>query len=360
MGPFGTCDMAGNVKEWCWNSAGTGKRYVLGGAWDEREYQFSGTDIRAAIARDTNMGFRCVKSLPGLEPPPTVFAEVKPAVRNFLAEPLLSDDAFQVAKGMFAYDKKKPLNPVDGHREETVTWLHERVAVDAAYGKERLLVHVFLPRDVTPPYQPVIYWPSGAAMFRATVSPRDECLTFIIHSGRALICPVFKGTYERKVAGMDFWEKTVQKAKDLGRSIDYLESRTQDFDLGALGYYGVSWGAAEGGPAVAIEERIKAAVLFDGGLTPSSSTRPERNAINYLARITIPVLMLNGRFDAIFPPDESQVPMFKLLGTDPSRKSHRLTDSSHIATISPERIQETVSWFDTYLGPVQRKGNVPE
>ena len=33
LGPYGTCDMAGNVKEWTWNEAGT-KRYILGGAME--------------------------------------------------------------------------------------------------------------------------------------------------------------------------------------------------------------------------------------------------------------------------------------------------------------------------------------
>jgi hypothetical protein len=64
--------------------------------------------------------------------------------------------------------------------------------------------------------------------------------------------------------------------------------------------------------------------------------------------------MLNGEYDNIFPPEEAQKPMFQLLGTDPSRKDHKVFKSSHVATPMAERIQETVSWFDRYLGPVNR------
>jgi hypothetical protein len=48
--------------------------------------------------------------------------------------------------------------------------------------------------------------------------------------------------------------------------------------------------------------------------------------------------------------------MFRLLGTDPARKKYRLFDSGHVAIPPAEQIQETVSWFDRYLGPVNRKG----
>jgi pimeloyl-ACP methyl ester carboxylesterase len=362
LGPYGTFDMAGNVKEWCWNSAGGGKRFILGGAWDERDTMFGSDDAQAAIDREKNMGFRCVKDLPGKEPPKEAFAEVTRTVRDFLAETPLSDLQFQIVKGYYAYDKMKPLNAKVEHWEATASWVHERVKVDAAYGTERLIVHLFLPREATPPYQPVIYWPTGGATLRAVVSPTDEYLAFLIRSGRALVCPVYKGTYERKIQPRGAerqWEYFVQQVNDLSRTIDYLETRG-DLNGGAIGYYGVSWGASDAVRVVAVEDRIKAAVFVDGGLGAYAFERPERDPVHYLPRITIPVLMLNGLYDSGFPPREAQEPMFRLLGTDPARKRYRLSDTSHVATPSPERIQETVSWFETHLRPVSPKSSPAE
>jgi formylglycine-generating enzyme required for sulfatase activity len=55
---FGAFDMAGNVKEWCWNASGE-NRFMLGGAWDEPVSRFSDPDTQSPFTRLATYGFRC-------------------------------------------------------------------------------------------------------------------------------------------------------------------------------------------------------------------------------------------------------------------------------------------------------------
>ena len=54
MSRTGAYDMAGNVKEWCLNEAGPGKRYIMGGAWDDPTYMFNDPDARSPFERSAN------------------------------------------------------------------------------------------------------------------------------------------------------------------------------------------------------------------------------------------------------------------------------------------------------------------
>ena len=136
-------------------------------------------------------------------------------------------------------------------------------------------------------------------------------------------------------------------SKDIGRSIDYLESRP-DIARDRLGFLGLSWGAAMAPLFLALEPRIKAAVLLGPGFYMQASL-PEADPVNFAPRVRIPVLMLNGRFDFFFPTDSSQEPMFKLLGTPDDHKNRLLYDTSHTVPRA-ELIRETIGWFERYLG----------
>jgi dienelactone hydrolase len=168
------------------------------------------------------------------------------------------------------------------------------------------------------------------------------------------LLPIYKGTYERRVQnieGPNIWrDLSIQIAKDFFTSIDYLETR-KDIDHDRLGYYGLSWGASAGPTLLALEKRMKVAVLVGGGLD-SERESPEIDPFNFASRVTVPVLMINGRYDFGRPLNTVQVPLFRLLGTSPRDKRHALFDSGHVPPRN-DIIKETLDWLDHYLGPVK-------
>jgi predicted esterase len=358
---FGTTDMAGNVKEWCYNETRGGKRIILGGGFGEPTYMFSDSDEQSPWDRRANFGFRCVK----LDSPPTPAeaALIEAPTFHYPKEKRVSEEVFKAYSAQYVYDKGK----LNARVEETVTkvgWQGEKVTFDAAYGHERVTAYLFLPKNASPPFQTLVYFPAVEAFYdeKPPLTGIADDFDFLLRSGRAMMLPVYKGSYERRDGLFEhtppapalFRDHVVAWSKDLGRSVDYLETR-KDVDSARLAYFGSSMGAVWAPVLLAVEKRIKAAMLFSGGVYSTSVVfLPEADPVNFASHVTIPVLMTNGRYDQTFPLEESQLPLFRSLGTPTKDKKHVIYEGGHGAFPRPDAVRESLDWLDKYLGPVRR------
>jgi pimeloyl-ACP methyl ester carboxylesterase len=202
----------------------------------------------------------------------------------------------------------------------------------------------------------VVYFPPTSAHFlKDSTNPSFPFGYFIPKSGRALIYPIYKDTYERSVEAHgpnDDRDLTVQIGKDLRRAVDYLETR-EDIDCSRLAYYGLSWGASIGPLLTAIEPRFVVSVLVAGGLHRYPDDWPPAAVPqNFAPRSTVPTLMINGRADFRAPVETNIRPMFDMLGTPAEHKRLILLDGGHVPGKPNEVIREVLEWLDLYLGPV--------
>jgi dienelactone hydrolase len=172
-----------------------------------------------------------------------------------------------------------------------------------------------------------------------------------------VIYPIYFGTFDRALSPVrtaaEWKDRLVKRFQDMRQSVDYLVSR-DDIDVSKLGYLGASWGSGSAPVMVALEDRFRTAVLFEGGLYQFGAP-PEADAFNFLPRVRIPVLMLNGRYDYTFPLESSQRPFFRWLGTPEKDKRHVVDDSAHDVMVNRTAVvKEVLAWLDQYLGPVAR------
>jgi eukaryotic-like serine/threonine-protein kinase len=355
LGPFGTYDMAGNVKEWCFNANGS-RRYILGGSSIEPRYMYQAPDVRPPFDRSESNGFRLVKNLPAKPISQALFADVSFENGDYRNAKPVSETIFRIYQGMYSYDQTPLDAKIESEDDSSPYWRRQRISFKAGYNDERVIAFLFLPRNASPPYQTVVHFPGAdAANFRTFLDVHLFNVDFLMKSGRAVMFPVYKGTFERITRPVDSGtnedrDQTIQRSKDLRRSVDYLETRT-DIDHDRLAFYGFSWGGQEGAISLALEPRFKTAVLADGGCNDAKHL-PEQDPLNFLPHIKIPVLMINGRYDFVVPLETCQQPFYRLLGTPVADKRQVLLDSGHGMPLTP-LFRETLDWLDHYLGPTR-------
>jgi dienelactone hydrolase len=356
MSRFGALDMAGNVREWCWNATGS-RRFFRGGGWNDPFWvSLQETQAQNPFDRTATNGFRLAEY-----PDTTHLARAReplpePSEPDYVHRVPTPDREFEIYRRQFSYDAT-PLRARIEAVDTTRDWIRERISIDAAYGGERVVLYLYLPVGGRPPLQTVVYFPGGAARLLASVDDyRSVQFDFLVKSGRALAFPVYKGTFQRPAdsnAGPNSTrDRVIQTVKDLRRTVDYLRTRT-DLASDELAYFGYSFGGSWAPFMLANEDRFNAAVLYVGGFAPGRGQPPgEIDPFNYLPRVTTPVLMLNGKTDQNRQPIEQKVyAFFDRLGTPADRKRLVVEEGGHFVP-RPTLIRETLHWLDRFLGRV--------
>jgi formylglycine-generating enzyme required for sulfatase activity/dienelactone hydrolase/predicted Ser/Thr protein kinase len=349
LGPLGTYDMAGNVKEWSATASGD-RRFIPGGGWNEPSYMFTDLDAQAPIDRLPTYGFRCVKYI---NPPPVeTLAPIDRRTRDFTRETPVTDEVFEIIRRMYAYEPR-PLNEMVERVEDEGAWRKETLFFDAGYGHERLRAYLYLPKNAAPPFQTVIYFPPDGPPGASSRKLGLRYVDFLIRSGRAVLVPIYQGMFERgtltQTVPTSARDRRIMWSKDIGRSIEYLETRG-DIDRTRIVYYGFSLGAVLGPIFTALEPRFKASILLGGGVI-SFPLPPDIEPINFAPRVRMPTLMVAGKEDFARPVETLQRPLFNLLGPPPDQKELRLIDGGHIPRFQ-DIVREILGWLDRRLGPV--------
>jgi tRNA A-37 threonylcarbamoyl transferase component Bud32/dienelactone hydrolase len=359
VGFNGTVDMAGNVAEWVWNESRKG-RYVLGGAWDSPTYLYTHYAAAEPWERNRTTGFRCAQ----YDEPPTaaLLGPIEEPHFDFTSLEPVDDATFEAYTRFYDYDYID-LDPQRTVVETTGDWTRERVEITAAYPEERVPLHVFLPAGVEPPYQTVVYFPGGAGFglhSSENVAEMSE-LMFLPRSGRALVYPVLKGMYERRLGDDVALTPTIRRQRaiwmtqDIMRAVDYISARPE-LDETKIAYMGVSYGAELAVP-VALEKRFKALVLVGAALDAAwLGVQPQEAAPwNFAYRITTPTILINGDADVMHPYEEGQVPFFNAIDVPEADKRFEVSHGGHRPPWN-EVIRLTLEWLDERLGSVRRAG----
>jgi eukaryotic-like serine/threonine-protein kinase len=360
LGPWGTLQMSGNVREWLWNFAGP-SALAPGGAWSDYAQVNWGTFPVAPMDRSPTHGVRL------MQPPAdaALHAELQQPIRRIVDGDLrpispASPEAFAAMRALFDRAHVAPIDTAVSVVQETPLAIAEEVVLTFA-NAEPATFYVVRPRAPTKPLQPIVYAPPANCC--VLKRPNREALEqlqdtdFVVDGGRALIIPIWFGSYQRFLpAAMEAQERADREResalawhRDMRIVLDYLETRP-DIDVERAGFLGTSIGSFGQGIALALEPRLKAAVLISSGLVRVETLHPLGDMMNYAPHITVPVLMINGRMDHIFPYETSQRALLHLLGTDDKKKDHITYDGGHYQYTRNSVARNVTDWFDRHLG----------
>ena len=371
MSVYGAFDLAGNVVEWCLNASASGARFAAGGSYLHITYAAQYAYEIDPLTRDEGTGFRTVLSTD--EEFPVALAGLLGVNRAepFEPEPV-SREEFEGYRGFYTYEPEPLEAEIEIDDDSASGWRVQKVSFNAAYGnpRERMGANLYLPKQVRPPYQTVIFLGAdptttgpSSEFFREPSTLHWAGIPRLIESGRAVMYPFYKNYFERGADGSEPINPMESSAElfryvrmltnDAGRSIDYLEGNPDLFS-DSVAYYGFSFGADVGSFFTAIEKRIDASIAVAGTVLPPNPLEalPAAYPVNYMPHITMPTLLINSVFDEGCPRETCALLRYELLGTPEEHKDLVQPTGGHL--VRPDDIMDAmIPFLDEYLGPVQ-------
>lgn len=158
IGPYGTHDMAGNVREWLWTAEGR-TRVTAGGAWNQPPYLYNQVDTADPWNRSAGNGFRCMRTLAGGPVGATLRNTISVTEIDFGALAPVDDDAYAVPEQQLRYSSSDLAPQVETPGSSNPLWKRERISLPTGYDETRFNVQLFLPAVGRPPYQVIFYLP---------------------------------------------------------------------------------------------------------------------------------------------------------------------------------------------------------
>jgi eukaryotic-like serine/threonine-protein kinase len=360
ISPWGAYAMAGNVSEWLVNVAGEG-RAVTGGSWTDPPHLFSEFAGLDPFFASESLGFRLVELESGRQRLGTdQGAEALGGQPVIPVYKPVDEATVRTLLSHYEYDPVD-LDPYISERVDEGRWIRETVSFMGAYG-DRLTGHLYMPRSVPPPYQTLLYVPSGSAFFASTVPEDTEWVMGpIIQSGRAVFSVVMSGMSGNRwpegwtppePSSVQFRDELVRNAIELRTGIDYLESR-EDIDMERFGYAAFSLGVGSRGAFLSVDDRYRLAIMMGAGIDERvRPVRPEVDPVNFAPYLDMPILVVQGRHDEEHPYFTRFLPLFNLLPREYTTLE-LVPGGGHL--VRPEfRVPPITRFLTEHFGPVER------
>src|SRR5438105_12799552 len=117
-----------------------------------------------------------------------------PRVRR---EKPVDDQAYSLLVGLHRYQPSPLDSRVERTDDSSPYWTRQTVSFKAAYANDRVLAHLFLPKNAVPPYEVIAVLGGSFILDAKRVEDFGFPYEFLIRSGRAVIIPAYWGTLER-------------------------------------------------------------------------------------------------------------------------------------------------------------------